>query len=92
MIRSSRCGRLKLRKWKIDAFCRLHFCRCAFARVSGVTKVGVETPNMSSVSFSSSISLGPGTSISLMLMLMKPTSSMSGVMYGPGPEKRTQAG
>ncbi len=26
-----------------------------------------------------------------MLMLMKPTSSMSGVTYGPGPEKRTHA-
>ena len=29
--------------------------------------------------------------MSLMLMLMKPTSSMSRVMYGPGPENRTQA-
>ena len=29
--------------------------------------------------------------MSLTLMLMKPTSSMSRVMYGPGPEKRTQA-
>ena len=46
---------------------------------------------MSWVNFSSSISFRPGTPISLMLMLMKPTSSMSGVMYGPGPEKRTQA-
>ena len=46
---------------------------------------------MSCVCFSSSISFGPGTPISLMLMLMNPTSSMSGVTYGPGPEKRTQA-
>ena len=59
--------------------------------MSGVTNVGVETPNMSSVSCSSSRSFGPGTPISLTLMLMKPTSSMSGVMYGPGPEKRTHA-
>ena len=92
MIRSSTCGRLKLRKWKIDAFFRLQVCKWALALVSGVTKVGVETPNMSSVCCSSSISFAPGTPISLMLMLMKPTSSMSGVMYGPGPEKRTQAG
>ena len=56
-----------------------------------MTKVGVDTPNMSCVCFSSSISFGPGTPISLMLMLMKPTSSMSGVTYGPGPEKRTHA-
>ena len=46
---------------------------------------------MSCVNCSSSRSFGPGTPISLTLMLMKPTSSMSGVMYGPGPEKRTQA-
>ena len=53
---------------------------CAFALVSGVTNVGVETPNMSCVNFSSSSSFGPGTPMSLMLMLMKPTSSISGVM------------
>ena len=64
---------------------------CAFERVSGVTNVGVETPSMSCVCCSSSSSFGPGTPISLMLMLMNPTSSMSGVMYGPGPEKRTHA-
>ena len=55
------------------------------ARVSGVTNVGVETPSKSCVNCSSSRSFGPGTPISLMLMLMKPTSSMSGVTYGPGP-------
>ena len=32
---------------KIDAFFRLSRCSWAFARVSGVTKVGVDTPNMS---------------------------------------------
>src|SRR4051794_4005504 len=46
---------------------------------------------MSCVNFSWSISFGPGTPISLMLMLMNPTSSISGVTYGPGPENRTQA-
>ena len=40
---------------------------------------------MSCVSCSSASSFGPGTPISLTLMLMKPTSSMSGVIYGPGP-------
>ncbi len=78
-------------KWKTAAFLRLQYWRLAFAFVSGVTKVGVETPIMSCVPCSSSSSFGPGTPISLMLMLMNPTSSMSGVMYGPGPEKRTQA-
>ena len=52
-------------------------CSRAFARVSGVTKVGVETPIKSCVPCSSSSSFGPGTPMSLMLMLMKPTSSMS---------------
>ena len=47
---------------------------------------------MSCVNFSSSINFGPGTCISLTLILMNPTSSMSGVIYGPGPEKRTHAG
>ena len=59
--------------------------------MSGVTNVGGLTPNMSRVCCSSARSFGPGTPISLMLMLMKPMSSMSGVMYGPGPEKRTHA-
>ena len=48
--------------------------------MSCVTNVGVETQNMSTVNFSSSINFGPGTPMSLMLMLMNPTSSMSGVM------------
>ena len=33
----------------------------------------------------------PGTPMILALMLMNPTSSMSGVTYGPGPENLTQA-
>ena len=48
--------------------------------VRALRRSAVETPVMSWVNFSSSISFGPGTPISLMLMLMKPTSSMSGVM------------
>ncbi len=92
ITRSSTCGSCRLTKWNSDAFFTLFFCSCAFARVSGVTNVGVDTPNRSCVKRSSGISFGPGTSINLTLMLMNPTSSMSGVMYGPGPEKRTHAG
>src|SRR5258707_14540477 len=70
MIMSAMWGRSKLTKCKICAFLTLHFCRCAFDFMSCVTNVDVETPNMSTVNFSSSINFGPGTPMSLILMLM----------------------
>ena len=68
---------------------KLQIWSLAFSRALGVTNVGVHTPIMSWVRFSSSRSLGPGTSMIFMAMLTKPTSRMSSGRLGPGPEKRT---
>ena len=65
MMASRMCGSPEVEEVEERRVPELQCWSCALARVSGVTKVGVETPNRSCVNCSSSRSFGPGTPMQL---------------------------